>query len=385
MVRWSWTKRLLLAAAVLLPAGCIELTGQRISWFYDQQADQMQILVHYDGIHDTGQGNRGDEQIPRFVEGGDMMFVDWFLHFDMASLRRQIDDPNVSPLAKDWARLITSVRTEPAGYYVEPDGRVGAAQLITIPKATEFVKKLNGLVSRQILTIERTGDAPTDDTLARIQAAAKTDHQWLALSGQSIRVVVPVEPNEWMRLRGVAIRMSSEWITRMNDPADPEIARRGKALLMILSSIPWSYVDQGDRVTFVLGRASRTSWNLRLPIRDEYRPGMEKVVADSVKTDLDQALARLLLDKEAPRSGPVAAVLEFGPPEDAVRALLTAAGSADAAKQRAAVERLKQWAAEWNQARRLPEAPAATDSPQDYLAAWKQWYAQMKQFPVYGE
>src|SRR4030042_4662685 len=49
---------LLVAALIALAVpGCVELTGQRISWLYDSAKDELQILIHYDGVHDSG----GDE------------------------------------------------------------------------------------------------------------------------------------------------------------------------------------------------------------------------------------------------------------------------------------------------------------------------------------
>ena len=43
----------LLGATLLVASGCVELTGQRISWFYDAVQDRLQILIHYDGIHEA--------------------------------------------------------------------------------------------------------------------------------------------------------------------------------------------------------------------------------------------------------------------------------------------------------------------------------------------
>lgn len=62
----------LLFIALLMVGSCVELTGQRISWFYDEAKDELLILIHYDGIHDSGSDKNGIgvEQVPKFVESG---------------------------------------------------------------------------------------------------------------------------------------------------------------------------------------------------------------------------------------------------------------------------------------------------------------------------
>ncbi len=376
MNRVAW---LIVAAALLASTGCIELTGQRISWFYDEAADRLVLLVHYDGIHDSGRMAPGAEQIPAFVENGDIMFADWFGQIRMADFRKQAEDPAAELGAREWARLWLTAKTEPLGWYVEPDGRVGAAQRVTIPNARRFVERLNRLVNQQLLTIERPSDARPDDTQGRILAAARAEHAWLALEGHRFRVKVPVDPAEWPGLRAAGVRESSAWIARLYDQSDPNQAQRGRMLLTWLATTPWSYADEEDRVVVTLGHRGRTS-TLRLPLREEYKAGMEEVVAKAVKTNLDQALAATLLDEKAEPHGAAGDVLRFGPPEEAVRALVHAA--ADESKRPVAIERLEAWAAEWNRLGRQPKAPDPLDSAEVYLSSWKAWYGRMKVFPV---
>ena len=376
MNRFLW---LFLAAALLASTGCIELTGQRISWFYDEAADRLVLLVHYDGIHDTGQMPPGAEQIPRFVNEGGVMFADWFGQIRMADLRKQAEDPAAELGAREWAQLWLTVKTEPVGWYVEPDGRVGAAQRVTIPNARRFVERLNGLVNQQLLTIERPSDARPDDSLGRIVAAAKADRQWLTLEGHRFRVEVPVDPAEWPGLRAAGVRESSAWIARLYDQADPNQAQRGRMLVTWLATTPWSYADEEDHVVFTLGHRGRTS-TLRLPLREEYKAGMEEVVARAVKTNLDDVLAGMLLDEKAQPHGAAGDVLRFGPPEETVRAFVHAA--ADESKRAAAIARLEAWAAEWNRLGRQPKAPDPLDSAEVYLSTWKTWYARMKTYPL---
>ena len=77
---------LLLALVLLTVPACVQLTGQRITWSYDAVKDEIQILLFYDGIHDSGtnQNGKGLEQIPKFVQDGDFMLLDWPFHVSRA-------------------------------------------------------------------------------------------------------------------------------------------------------------------------------------------------------------------------------------------------------------------------------------------------------------
>jgi len=376
----------LLGAALLIASGCVELTGQRVSWFYDAAKDELQILIHYDGIHESSpDSTEGAEQIPEFVEGGNVMFLDWPFHFQMAELRAKIQDENAGAWEREFARLVTSVKTEPVGYYREPDGHVGAAQRVTIPGAKDFIRRLNGLISMGILEQEISEHHEMARTLQQIRVAAQGDHQWITLDGHSLRGTLPVHPDEWARLKAKSLKeLADDVAEALKKKQDDAEGMSVPDALRALTSVPVSYIDEGDRVVFVLGRATLPStW--RLDIRDEYRPSLEKVVVDAVKVDLDQALAEALLDTQAEPSPTVAAVLRWGPPEEPVRALVAAAERGDDAMKQAAVERLGSWADEWNRDHGVPKAPEQTDQVEGYLAAWKSWYAQMRQYPVFSD
>ena len=141
-----------LAAVLMALPGCVELTGQRISWFYDQDHDELQVLLHYDGIHDSGSAahQSGAKQIPQFVDSGSIMLLDWPLHIDMDGLRQKAENESLDARERRWAKLFTTCKAEPIGHYREPDGRVGAAQFVRIPKASQFIRDLNALISEEI-------------------------------------------------------------------------------------------------------------------------------------------------------------------------------------------------------------------------------------------
>ena len=76
----------------LLLAGCVELDGQRITFRYLAEKDELQVLLCYDGIHSSSSDNseKAVEQLTGFVGGGDFMLFDWPLHFDMVKLRENL-------------------------------------------------------------------------------------------------------------------------------------------------------------------------------------------------------------------------------------------------------------------------------------------------------
>ncbi|MBN2475600.1 MAG: hypothetical protein JXB62_13390 [Pirellulales bacterium] len=370
----------LLAVGLLAVGGCVELTGQRIAWFYDTAADELQVLIHYDGIHDSGgdQHGKGADQIPEFVAAGDVMVLDWPFRFQMADARAKLEDENADPREKAWAGLVASIKTQTVGYYREPDGRVGAAQLLTIPKATDFVRRLNALIDREIQNAGTTGGGSRARTWQRVREAAQNGHEWVRLDGQAIRVTIPVHAGEWAATKAEFLEDTAQHVAKsLADDAKPE-QRRGIAFaIQALSTAPLSYVDEGEQVQFVLGSPKKPS-TLRISIRDEYEPSLETVVAESVKTDLDGRLADVLLEENAKPSGPLAAVLNWGPPEEQVRALVAAAESGDSARQAAAMKRLEAWGAKWNRERGVPEAIETTANRDEALAAWRAWYETMR-------
>ena len=58
-----------------------------------------------------------------------------------------------------------------------------------------------------------------------------------------------------------------------------------------LTSVPISYLEKDDRVEFVLGRVKTPSTG-RFQVRSDYEPSLEKVVAETVKTNVDQIGSR---------------------------------------------------------------------------------------------
>ena len=384
-MRWPRFRWRTLAVLLLLLPGCVQLTGQRITWFYDQAKDELQILIHYDGIHDSGNANDGEkgaQQIPRFVQEGNVMILDWPLQLE--TIRKAAEENGAGPLQKDWAQLFQSLKVEAVGYYREPDGRVGAVQRITVPRASEFVAQANRLVSRTILAKWPAADRTEGRTLQRICDAAEKGHDWIRLDGQSIRIDVPIQADEWAVFKAGGLDSVARWVaSALGHTATGADNPAYSWNLQGLTSVPISYLEQGDRLEFVLGRVKTPgTWRYRIRSDFTYEPSLEKVVAESIKTDIDQQAAEALLQPKATASDPIRALLDWGPPEDRVRALMSAAEGGDAARKKAAVALLDGWGRRWNEQHGVPQAPAMEGGSYD-STAWKKWYASMRRYPVF--
>jgi len=385
--RWRFAG--LAACAVIFSAipSCVELTGQRIAWFHDAARDELKILLFYDGIHDSGsdQSGKGVEQIPEFISDGDIMLLDFPFRIPMKELRETAQKPDEKPLDRDWARLLVTIRTEVVGYYRDLDGRIGAAQLITIPQVKSFVSKLNDLIGRQIVDSPPHGIKAAGRTLAQIQAAAKSGYQWVALDGHAIRLSAPVDPAEWPWIKGQFLKDLMRDAARefRSDPA-PEEKPENLWGLRALASVPISLIDTGDRAEIVLGSPKFPAL-VRAQLRDAYEPSLEKVVTDTVKADLRDGLGQALVGQSPASPQALEAVMKWGPPEEQVLALLHTAEKGDEKKGTAAVKRLESWGAEWNRNEGVPPAPPRLEKLDAYLAAWKEWCARMKQHPIVAE
>lgn len=372
---------LLLALVLLTVPACVELTGQRITWSYDTVKDEIQVFLFYDGIHDSGndQNGKGLEQIPKFVQDGEVMLLDWPFHFVRA--QAEAAKQTAGPLQRDWATLLLSIRSEAIGRYREPSGRIGAVQRLTIPAAKDFIQSANGLISRSILESNAGPQPPLSRTLERIRAAAKAGQAWIALDGQAIRVTLPVDPDEWAQAKAGSVREAAKYVAEaLGEKGNVDQKREALNAIRCLVAAPVSYLDDGNNIQFVIGRRDAAP-TLRLDLRDKYEPSLEKAVEDALPTDFDQAAAQSLLQGGSV-SPAVAAVLKAGMPEASVGALLRWAKAGDDAAKTAVAQRLGTWAEQWNGNHRLPQAPKPNPLQAKYLAAWDCWYAEMKRFPL---
>ena len=296
-------------------------------------------------------------------------------------MQAEAENQTAGPVHRDWAKLVLSIRSEPIGHYREPGGRIGAVQRLTIPAAKDFIRRGNALISRSILESPIDPQSPLFRTQARIRTAAKAGYDWIALDGQALRVTLPVDPAEWSRakadfLNDVATHVAAVFGGKGN--ADEK--RAILSAIRNLAAAPVSYLDEGNRVQFVVGRHDAPA-TVRVELRDKYDASLEKAVEAALPTDFDKAAAQSLLGRgNTPLA--VDAALKAEVPEASVGALLRYSKTGDNAEKTAVARRLETWAEQWNRGHHLPKAPKPNPLQAEYLAAWERWYAEMKQFPL---
>jgi|GEM_PF-504673 len=387
--------------------GCVELTGQRLSWRYDAEKDELTALLFYDGIHHNANGDVpipfiGEDQTPpdekreqavkdltEFVKNGDIMLADWLGHiFEPARLKKELADANahLKPAERQlMQQALDSVHTHAIGHYRDAEGHIGAVQQITITQASKLVAAANAAINEAAINGEIIPDDAFQRTQKLMREAAKRNHAWLKLDGNSIVYAMPVDRGEWAAI------MAKFW-------SDDNFR---KYWVQLLTSAPVSYTEQGGIVTIRLGDPA-TPNTLRYRVDERYADNLVEPVKQNIPADLNAALAKYLLNDKPAKNADLDAIIAFGPPEQQVMALLPGAKREVAMAEQAipsitnaALARLQSWAASWNAANSYPQAPTeipmqpspAADTPPEsdtaaYFKQWDAWLKQMASYPV---
>lgn len=369
----------ILAAAVLTLSGCVELTGQRIGWSYDPATDTLTALVFYDGIHDNSKDDGGARQIEQFVKSGSVMLVDWYAHFELGKIRGATDDPNADADTRSFAEAIKDVTVEAIGHYREPDGRIGAAQRITIKNAKKVLTQINAAINRRIVRDAQNGNDAIDPDWGRTQKlihdGAAAGHSWIALDGHAMRISVPIHNAEWAKQKADIL---TELMNVDGNDRNAEANQGMRMLRQLLAASAVSYAERAGAVDVTIGRTDEPTL-VRLDIRDEYEANLDRAVIEHVPVYLDKRINDWVNGDqlgEAPAG--VAEVLSFGPPESQVLALIGMTQRPDEADKAQGFRGLRSFALRWNAADRLPVAPVRHQD----IDEWKRWYDQMKRWPV---
>jgi len=290
--------------------------------------------------------------------------------------------------------VVESVKTQALGHYRDGLGRLGAAQLVTVSRASELLKKANAAISEELVRdYGGQKDAARQQypdcwrTLEMVLEAARRGHQWLTFEGQAIRGVVPVHTGEWARAKAKGLTQLFRDIARGS-------AKEADFLpfAQLLSSAPVSLEERGGTVTLRLGDPGRPTM-LRVEFDREYVSNLEDTVRKEVPMDLALQVTRAVLKEQGlPLDPGVQALLEWGPPDVEVDALLGSAGEPNGPYAKQALEALRAWGRQWNQGgpegagavrgRGVPAAPSECEDQAQYLAAWKDWSREMHRFPM---
>lgn len=349
--------------------GCVELTGQRIAWSHDQASDTLSALVFYDGIHNNPTDDRGAQQVAEFIANDSVMLIDWYMHYQLRKLRGMTEAPDAETRA--LAGALKHVTVEPLGHYREPNGRIGAAQLVTIRNAQAVLTQINAAICRAIVRdMNREDDAapPADPAWARtrklIRTAAEGNNSWLSLDGHALRLTVPIDNREWAKQKADLLGA----LFAVDDGARDDERRRMIVMLrQLLAGSAVSYAERAGAVDITIGRTDEPTL-IRLHIRDRYEANLD----DAVKRHVPAGLGERIVADEA------VGVVSFGPPEARVLAFMGLAARDDETSRAAGLRGLRSFALRWNAAGHLPAAPVRHHD----LDEWRTWYEAMKAWPI---
>lgn len=379
-------------ACLALLASCVELTGQRLVFFHDAARDELTLLLFHDGIHERKSPDNGDgaQQLAEYVKEGNVMLLDWPFHVQMKEVRQLAGLESAPPAQRALARtLAEQVTSRALGRYRDPEGRVGAAQLVRVTRASGLLAAANAAISETLLLTEES--AGWSRTLAMVKAAAREKATWLRLEGHSLVVSFPVHSGEWARGKAQLLAEVEEELrenARKKATGQPALLRG--ALIQILGLSPFSIQEGSGRVTFRLGEPERPAVH-RILLHDGYTPRLEATLEREVPASLDAALASALLaEKAGDPERDLAELLDWGPPEERVRALLNhledskLEGQERSALRRRIADHLRLWAKAWNEAGNLPSANVGARDDEDFLDSCRAWYVRAVQSPAGG-
>lgn len=390
----------LVTVALLFASGCVELRGQRITIKYDAATDVTTILICYDGVHESANNDtKGADQIPKFVAKGEIMIVDWWGHID---LDRKRDDATPTEAAM-WESLRKNMSTRAVGHYRDADETIGAAQVVTIKNTKDVLKAINAMISAKVIESQADADEASKRTMARMAAAAKAGHPWIAMEGNALRVTLPVDEREWAVLKAKSLKgivddlrkhITAEVQAKTEPPlggppSKPEDAEANKSpsvdnYVNALTAAPISMEESKGVVKFTIGDPAQPT-TLRFTVREKYNPTLEKALTDAVPVNYDEKLAAAgLAEKPDDAAKGLLELAAWGPPEDVPRALVRVAASKDDANRAKAIDALNTWAKKWNKERGTPDAPVFEEVKQFDAEKWRDWLKMMAKFPLHG-
>jgi hypothetical protein len=356
--------RIVVSILPVVLLGCVELQGQRISVYHDQEQDRLFLLLHYEGIHDSGSDSDGNgvEQIQQTARDGNFMLLDWYGYLGVEGMADIANDETKPAAERTLARcFVDRVTTFSLGTYRDVDGRIGAVQGIEVSPASELVDMIDRTIRGED---EGEGEdvPPTPDP----KSTATDQHAWFRLEGHSLVLHCRVDDVTANKQEQQAL---AEWQEQARNAPQPA---------------PLSIVQEGDWLTMTVGRKDTPS-TVRITLRPEYEPSLEAVLEKSVPERIDEKLSPILLGDstriDEPEASWLRRLVEWGPPEENVRVVLAVAKGENEERRAEAFSWLEKWGSRLEEDKGLPAAPEPTGDPAVHLEAWEDWYRRIYHFP----
>ncbi len=383
----------LLAITALILSSCVELIGQRFIVHYDSDADVLEVLIFYDGVHrnrDHHDQQRTEEQIHEFIRDGNVMLLDWWGHVEVGELADAAEEADRSEAERRVLQhLAEHLEVEALGHARSGPGQISGVQRLTIAEFSTLVDRLDALVAEQL---ERYVEQPPHSarrTARLLKEALEADHRWLELDGQGLEFNAPIDRREWAIARHKALDGLIDLLAETVDAPEQfqKTERDLRGGMVTLANLPLHYSDRDGELRISIGhREMANTYPFYIRDADEYNEDLVDKVRDEVPRDVNRELALYKVDAEAhPLRDELTGLAEHGPVDLAIRGLV-ALVEADDQHASAAAKALDSFAARWNEAAHSPEAPGARPEAEGeqrrWLRQWQRWLERVERFPV---
>lgn len=364
----------------VVSAGCLELTGQRLTIWYDEESDELSMLIWYDGLHWSDvdfmtspaerPANRVELGLRDFLgdgtEGGVFLFHGVFLlehgFFDGDDSKFEDEPPLRRALGERMQRTIDRTIL---GRYRDPDGRIGVAQHVVVREATALMEGVSRAINEALL-MDRDERAEWGErhplaekgllhTGALMDSAAERGHAWVRMEDGRVVVEIPVDARERARVKAMVFE---ELIRNAVDEEESWMM-----LVRMLASMPLEMEERRESFVFRFGGEGVVRMRLFMDTEgDAYSGNLEEMVEEIVDADIDEQIARVYAGFAKWREG-AELVMDYGHPEDSVRRWLAQED----------FTMLEMWGETWNDDGGYPPAPVGGEGD-DARRAWVDWY-----------
>ena len=343
--------------------GCVELQGQRISIYHDEERDRLLLLLHYEGIHDSGSNKHGNgiEQIRQGVQNEEFLILDWPLHFERDEIAAIANDVDKSLVQRRLARsFVDQITAIPLGTYRDINGHIGAVQAIEIAHIADLVSTANRVIQEHAATNDEEDEAdvsPTSDPRNRRTTDRATR---IRLQGHSVII------HAWFD--AVDKGELADWQEMIRNAPQPS---------------PLSIQHEGEWLIATVG-LEKTPSTIRFTNLRDYDASLEGILEETVPKNLDRKLSPILLENSIKLEESEASLLQrlvkWGAPEENVRVVLAVARDKKDERRNEAFTWLENWGSAIDEEGALPPPPELTGDRVAYLDEWEEWYRNIFRF-----
>ncbi len=201
-------------ALLLTCTSCVEFDGQKISYRYDADRDELRIFNVYERVFAEGDRDgwltrQERQQLMRVLYDREVFFFDNNLSISKGEIRREIEDrhgrqTNQPPSLETLRLLQENVHVEQGEAYLNEDRDLCFYQTIVISNVSKLVDAVNRDVNDTIKKdyIDSSQLEKFDEASQQKIRQQFADGHWLKLDGQQIVIRAPMRTTDFERELG---------------------------------------------------------------------------------------------------------------------------------------------------------------------------------------